>query len=337
MGQFREAMLEQQLKWRKINLPWITENGIQNGRKYEHILPRKNKIENFYPPIRSGLFEDGVGYIEKNKIQPHTGIHNLLSSWVLCANLYWPFRNADGFKILGEYLSYYTGIDIYKIEAMELEYEEEALSPQEVLGEDVGIRGSGQTSPDLAIKFSTKNAQSGILLIESKFTEHSFYSCSGYNKTKPGKPVNPDKKRCHKTQGIIQSDFQDCHLIAWGRKYWDLLKGDLDYAKYGSLKKCPMASCCYQLFRQQALAKGFRNKYDIVVSCVTVDPRNTKLISLSSTVGLKPFPDGWKELFPNSPFQWLTHIAWFEFVKSHNESGRWDDWIRYVEERYFEI
>lgn len=335
MREFYKIMKEHQIKWRKKKLPHIKENGIFKGTEYEHILPKKNLLENFYHTIQKDLFDPNNGYIIKNNIQPHIYINNLLSSWAFCANLYWPFRNDEGFKLLTQYLSKYTGIQIDKIESMDLEYEEKSLKPQDLLGEDSGKRGSGQTSPDLAIKFITLDYKKGIFLKESKFTEHSFYSCSGYSKIKPGKPINPDKTRCYNTKLIIQSDFKECHLTTWNRKYWDLLKNDLDTEIYKSLKKCPMSSSCYQLFRQQALAKGLESIYDIAISCVVIDLRNENIINSICSVGLRPLPDGWKELFPYSKFQWLTHNNWFEFVKANNINGIWDDWINYVGERYF--
>ena len=333
MQDFREIMREQQVKWRENYLPHIKENGWQNGKQYNHILPRKYQWQNFYSEIREEL----EGYLKKNAIHPHTSIHNLLSSWAMCANLYWPFKNADGLKVFAKYLSTISGIEIDKIETMELEYAEEDLSPQKLLGEDEGMRGTGQTSPDLAVKFLTRDRRKGIFLIESKFTEHSFYSCSGYNKTKPGKPVNPDKRRCHRPDYIAGSDFKECHLIAWGRKYWDLLKDLLNYEKFSSLKMCPMSRSCYQLFRQQALAKGYESKYEISISCVAVDHRNEDLINSSVSVGLKPFPQGWREIFPDLQFLWLTHKDWFDFVKSNNRDGKWNDWLAYIENRYFNI
>ena len=196
------------------------------------------------------------------------------------------------------------------------------------------MRGSGQTSPDLAIRFRTEDGKNGIILIESKFSEHSFYSCSGYSKTKPGKPVNEKKERCLNPSLIVDSDFNECHLTSWNRKYWDLLGNELDKVKFSSLKKCPMSSSCYQLFRQQALAKGLEKKYDISVSAVATDSRNEELKNSSVRNGMKPFPEGWRELFPDLKLYWFTHNEWFTFVKQNNPGGRWDVWLKYILERY---
>jgi hypothetical protein len=95
-----------------------------------------------------------------------------------------------------------------------------------------------------------------------------------------------------------------------------------------------MSSSCYQLFRQQALAKGLENKYDISVSAVATDSRNEKLKNSSVRNGMKLFPEGWKELFPNLELYWFTHIDWFKFVRQDNLNGKWDEWLKYIQERY---
>lgn len=335
MIDFKERMRIHQIKWRRVNLPNIFGGGWQNGKSYEHILPKKYKAQNFYPEIQESLFD----YIKQNKIQPHTGINNLLSSWVVCSNFYWPFNNDEGHKLLLNYLNKFLSLNMEKIISIELEYldNQQSLSPSQLLGENEGIRGSGQTSPDLAIAFVTSEGKKGILLIESKFTEHNFYSCSGYSKTKSGKPINPDKKRCLDTEGILDSDFNNCHLLAWERKYWNILKDDLDTNLFRKLKRCPMSISCYQLFRQQALSKGYEKKYDISISCVFSDSRNEKLLNSVYSSGLNSLPNGWQELFPKLPFKWLTHNNWFKFVKANNFKCKWDKWINYIESRYINI
>ena len=75
MKNFKNTMKAHQIKWRKKRLPDVVGNGWQNGRSYEHILPMKYKRQNFYPDIREDLFT----YIQKEGVQPHTGIHNLWS------------------------------------------------------------------------------------------------------------------------------------------------------------------------------------------------------------------------------------------------------------------
>jgi len=339
MKNFKKVMQSYQEAWKLVHLPHIISKGLYAGHPYSHVLPKANEIENFYPPIRNNLFGPPKGYLKLNHIKPHIGIHNLLSSWALCANMYWPFNNPEGKVLLAKYFKLQTGLDIYEITHLELEYEDDdpKLKPAKLLGEGTtGIRGSGQTSPDLAILFKSSRGKKGILLIESKFTEHSFYVCSGYKKKDPsGRPPNPNNLRCRDLRLILSSKYKECHLTTWGRAYWDLIRKDLDGVNFIKLKRCPMSSCCYQLFRQQALAKGFQKKYSIVASCIASDDRNTVLKESGKSIMMKPFPDGWKELFPNLPFFWLSHQGWFAFVKANNPKGRWNVWIDYIGERYF--
>jgi|GEM_PF-825545 len=339
MASFKSKMVTHQILWKNNHLPHIAKHGWQNGKQYSHILPKVNQEENFFKPIQKELFYPNYRYLKQKRFKPHSGVHNLLSSWALCAKMYWPFNNPEGKILLARYFKTQANLEIETIQSVELEYEDKslALKPAILLCEDNnGTRGSGQTSPDLAILFKTKKGEDGILLIECKFTEHSFYSCSGYKKQNPsGRVPNPDNKRCLDAKGILVSDYANCHLISWERKYWDLLGRDLDKVKFSSLSRCPMSSCCYQLFRQQTLAKRLQKKYSIVASCVAMNERNSTLIYSGNRTGLIPFPRGWQELFQIPPFYLLTHQAWFEYMKAHNHRERWDEWIEFVGERYF--
>ncbi|MGA2408508.1 MAG: hypothetical protein ABSF81_17420 [Bacteroidales bacterium] len=338
MEDFKNKMRDYQIIWKLKYLSSIKGKGYQNGKSYDHILPKSNEQENFFNPIRNELFNPNNGYLKGNNIKPHTGIHNLLSSWTLCANMYWPFNNDEGKILLSKWLSKQIQLDISEIVKLELEYEDPIpdLKTGLLLGENnQGMRGSGQTSPDLAVLFKTAQGKKGILLIESKFTEHSFYVCSGYQKkTLTNNIPNPDKTRCLSTTSILSSDFEDCHLNTWGRKYWNLLRLDLNKDAFKALSRCPMSTSCYQIFRQQALAKGYEKHYDVVASCVVTDERNITLVNSSKSTGMSTFPEGWKNLFPNLPFYWLTHNSWFKYVRANNSNGRWNEWIEYIGVRY---
>ena len=338
MQAFKEKIRDYQIRRRNTYLLQIKEDGRQNGKNYQHILPWKERLENFYEPIRAVLFNKNNGYLEKNKVTPHSGIHNLLSSWVLCVNMYWPFNNSAGYEVLAAFLREQTGIDIREITDMELEYEECDVNfkPQNLLGENSGKRGSGQTSPDLAIKFKTADERKGIILFESKFTEESFYMCSGYKKrANDDKLINPDRNRCLNTTALVNSNFCECHLTNWHRRYWDLLEVELNKSKFIELNRCPMSCGCYQLFRQGALAKGLSNKYDIIISGVVTDQRNDKIKKSGRSTGMAELPTGWNELFPNMDFVWISHNDWYLYVKENNALGEWSKWLAYVGERYF--
>jgi hypothetical protein len=93
----------------------------------------------------------------------------------------------------------------------------------------------------------------------------------------------------------------------------------------------------YQLFRQQALAEGIavRGQYDLVVSCVAYDNRNKALIGCLSRAGVDDFTTGWAALFTGmAKFATFTHQQWVDWVRQHDQDGRWEDWLEYVGERY---
>ncbi len=103
---------------------------------------------------------------------------------------------AEDRSLLANFLRAHVCPEVTTVDAIDLEYEEPLgpLHPSELLGEQGGSRGAGQTSPDLAF---TINAGRGLILTENKFVEHSFYSCSarriGGSEERPG---NPDRTRC---------------------------------------------------------------------------------------------------------------------------------------------
>ena len=47
--------------------------------------------EGLWPGIRRGSENPLATYLKRLGVQKHSGVHNLKSSWVLCANLYFPF------------------------------------------------------------------------------------------------------------------------------------------------------------------------------------------------------------------------------------------------------
>ena len=143
------------------------------------ILPESSWEEGLLPGIRTGSDESLPAYLKRTGVQKHEGVHNLKSSWVLCANLYFPFRvSDDGKALFASFLKHYVDTEIDSLEAIELEYAGDGeLHPSRLLGEEGGTRGANQTSPDLGLLV---NEGRGLVLVENKLTEHSFYPCSAW-------------------------------------------------------------------------------------------------------------------------------------------------------------
>ncbi len=271
-------------------------------------------------------------------VQKHGGVHNLKSSWILCANLYFPFRSsAEGRALFASFLKRHVDSKIDTLEAIELEFAEpegSELHPSHLLGEEGGNRGANQTSPDLGLLV---NGGQGLVLVENKFTEHSYYECSAWrHKGSSRRLGNPDPDRCNRPLEVARDFTKQCHQSRWGRRYWEHLAPIVDEEALATLPHCPAARHGYQLFRQQALAEGIAQsgKYELVVSAVAIDERNDALdaaLERSSIAGVRK----WGSLFAGrARFAVFTHQQWIGWVKERDMSGRWNDWLDYVRSRY---
>ena len=328
---FYSLQRQAQIAWRKKNI-LSSALGCQNKKPYEHIIPRSLWEETLWPHIRNPLRKT---YLNEKQIHFHTGTHNLLSSWVLCANLYFIIKIEPAFRqlMLG-FLQEHISSEIAAISETELEFAfEGALSPAHLLGEN-GARGSGQTSPDVAFLIETKGGK-GIILTECKYTEHSFYPCSARRTTNRGdKPANPDRGRCMKDSQTL--DYKSiCHQLVWQRKYWD----NLTLSPYGKriLKRCPASTAGYQLLRQHALAEGIgaSNEYGLIVTSVAFDERNLKLKKCLSSTGIPDFTSEWGKLFTGKAlFKTWTHQQWVAYVRHNGKDALQEEWSNYMNNRY---
>ena len=228
--------------------------------------------EGLWPGIRSGGEHALSAYIEESGVQKHIGVHNLKSSWMLCANLYFSHRRDP--RILAAFLADRIDHRIVEVKRLELEWAEDPpLDPSTLLGEPQGKRGANQTSPDVAFIVRLEGGGRGLVLMENKFAEHSFYPCSGRKKENE----NPDASRCLDAEAVFENPAAQCHLLNWAtdtrtnRRYWDFITVS-DVGRQ-VLSRCPAASAGYQLFRQQALAEAIASsgEYELVVSSVAYD------------------------------------------------------------------
>jgi len=152
------------------------------GHPYPHIFKWSDRWMNFWEELRPGKRFDLDAHLLRNRIQPHKGRANLLSSWAMCANLYFPFgQDAGGLRLLQSFLREHVHPEIADVTKVELEYAappKTDLHPAKLLWEKDGDRGSHKTSPDVAFIVTLLDGRPGIVLTEVKFTEHHFYPCS---------------------------------------------------------------------------------------------------------------------------------------------------------------
>ena len=336
MTDFDRQVEGEQLRWRADNVA-CEDHGEQNGRVLPWILPKEMWQEGLYPGIRSGSDNSLPDYLVESGVDKHDGVHNLKSSWVLCVNLYFPFRR--DMDMLASFLKSNVYDRVASVEAVELEFAEEPpLDPVTLLGEPGGKKkGRNQTSPDVAFIVGTVDGGKGLILTENKYTEHSFYECSGRN----AKYGNPDNRRCLNLDLVLSDLDGNCYQLCWedkkrkNRRYWEYLT--ISERGRQVLTRCPGAVSGSQLFRQQALAEalGGSGKYEFVISCVAFDERNSTLRHCLSATGIDDFTEGWAEIFEGkTQFATFTHQQWVEWVRNHDAQRRWEGWLEYIENRY---
>jgi hypothetical protein len=301
------------------------------------LLPSAQWEKGLFHGIREPLIE----YLQAEHIQPHSQKHNLLSSWALCANMYFPFRGQrEGHELLSGFLSSQLELVGWHLTALELEFEAASpLDPSTLLGEGRGRRGANQTSPDLALVCSGPSGSRSLVLVECKYVEKDFGICSGYSqstKKLKGRSLNPDRDRCNDADRIIENPESTCHLLSWGRRYWEHLEEVADDEAFGSLEYCPARSKGYQLLREYAYAQALSNseEYDNVVYAIAWDARNTALTGSMQGAGLRDIETDWSRLFPHGvPIKTWSHDDWVAHVERIGSSP-WNDWVEYVRNRY---
>lgn len=204
------------------------------------------------------------------------------------------------------------------------------------------MRGSSQTSPDVAILFGCNDRSSGIYLIENKYTEHHFYDCSAAKKTvsrahrKLGLPPNINPERCLDLPGILENPQKMCQQEEWNRHYWKILRNTFNSSSPDTMPRCLAMKGGYQLFRQQALAQGIMDSslFDIVVSGVAYDQRNTNLIHSLKDLGINDVMDEWGRLFQTEvKFHCFTHQDLISWV-TRSTSSFIKQWGDYMNNRY---
>jgi hypothetical protein len=341
MTGFQEIIRNEQIAWRRRAMA-NQEKGKQNRGSYDHVLPRRQWEQNLWPGIRSASDSSLPAYLAEERVTPHTGVHNLCSSWILCANLYFPFRSERGRGLIADFLRATLSSGVLSCDALELEYEhaEIGLQPHALLGEGAGARGTGQTSPDVAFLITT-DAGPGIVLVESKYGEHSFYQCSAFKLNPKGRPPNPDRSRCSRLPQILLNPAAQCHAASWGRRYWEHLQPVVPperSAPAADIVGCPAAYGAYQLLRQQALGEALARtgRFPTVVSAVAFDSRNQEIFNVLRTpAGKSDLRDSWALLFSGKARFWtFTHQSWVAWVRENDTRGNWTGWLAYIADRY---
>ena len=91
MDDFNRRMEEDQVEWRNRHIA-NQQPGSQNRKTRPWILPQNLWEDGLWVGIRRSSDHPLQRYLDAEEVQKHGGAHNLKSSWILCANLYFPFQ-----------------------------------------------------------------------------------------------------------------------------------------------------------------------------------------------------------------------------------------------------
>lgn len=326
MEDFYKRMKVYQIKY-KEDVLGIKDMGKWRGRPYSHILPEEEWDLNLWDGIR----EQAKRYFKEQEITWHRQKHNLLSSQIMCLNLFFPLKLKGQLDMLKPWLSNEFP-DVEKVTDLDFEY----IGPdnKDYFYEKEGGRGQNRTSSDISITWIDKLGKKNMLLLEFKFTEANFGECSKHG--------NPDRSRCDSSDKIVAFPKTQCYRAEIGRKYWDLiLSGNSPFRKEALTTEsyCPFRYDFYQLMRNQLLAHCIQSDslagFHRAEFGVIYHGDNSELLRLSHPFdGKRDSLKTWPSLLkvPNSfhIFTIQNFIHAMETILPNDPSG----WRKYIKQRY---
>lgn len=240
MSDFRSRLETTAVRY-KQQILGVRKGGRWRGKEYRHILPTDLWDLNLWEQIRNTA---RIHFVEE-EIAWHDQRHNLLSSQILCVNIFFPLRDEQ--ELLAGFLSDRVP-QLAGVGKMHFEY----VGDKNYLNEPGG-RGRMRTSADVALQWFDASNSRGLLILEFKFTETEFGRCGGA--TSGG---NSDRSRCRHANSIVAAPERMCYLVyPKGRPYWHIALGPRSPLRIDLLAKeacCPFRFDFYQLMRNQFLA-----------------------------------------------------------------------------------
>jgi len=219
----------------------VRKPGRWRGKGYQHILPIEIWDFNLWNEIRDTA---RIQFAERD-IAWHDQRHNLLSSQILCVNIFFPLRNEQ--ELLANFLADRIP-QLAGVGKTHFEY----IGEKNYLNEPGG-RGQMRTSADVALEWFDASNSRGLLLLEFKFTETEFGRCGGA--TSRG---NKERWRCRQPSEIARAPEKMCYLVDRRRRpYWQIAVGPNSPLCIDLLARepyCPFRYDFYQLMRNQFLA-----------------------------------------------------------------------------------
>jgi hypothetical protein len=333
-NEFERDELKSLVKYKRETLGIIQDGCYSKlpNHTYPHILPEGELRKVFYEP----MFEEILSYLKEAKIQQHTELLNLKSSQAACLNFLFPLRmNKDlATRVLNRFLP-----GLSSVMSIDFEY----TGQDEIKGESGctnwlgeppgGKRGQNRTSIDAAILWKNIHGKRCVTLVEWKYSERSFGSCSAYDKAK-----GEDKQGC-----LEESFAKHCLLTSGGphrsRHYWErLIASGINMDLLKAVAGCPFRGPFYQLMRQFLVARYMLESkqvdYADVVAvhfhkndAVKIIPKELTALSGSDVVG------AWNAVLSGVPRMRVIEVE--QLMAEYDAATGVDtEWRAYIRQRY---
>ena len=328
LNAFEQQETRRQVEFKRRHWPDLPD-GVWSKRPdytYPHILPDGHLEKNLYPPYAKAILD----YCHENSIAIHSEALNLRSSQACCFNLLFPLRTNLPLATMALRPLLPDGATVTTIE---FEY----TGPDDTtewLGEPAGgQRGQNRTSIDAAVWWRT-SLQSGLTLVEWKYTERAFGACGGY-----ASQGNKQPQWCEQLDIGQQDPRRQCYLTQGRhrRRYWDHLSdAGIDLGVLSKVTGCPFRGPFYQLMRQFLLAAHLRRQGDLdTVEVATIgfcgNASLTKPPDELRGLGQTTF-DAWNACLNSVPP--LQHMNAEMIAERLRGNGADAGWVAYLLERY---
>ena len=324
---FRERMEDKQSVYKTEGLGIkqmgrVSATGRWRDRYYPHILPEESWSLNLW----DGISAEAVKYFAQEEIDWHRQRHNMLSSQVMCVNIFFPLREHP--EVLKPWLS--SQFEVESVSGIDFEY----VGPRNYFNEE-GARGPNRTSADVCVTWENKEKKRHMLLLEFKFTERCFVHCN--------QDSNPAPQRCYRSEEVIERPHSLCHVARTGRTYWELIvsrDGPFRWDALVTESYCPFRYDFFEMMRQQLLAqcvgKDSKSGIDRADFGVMYHAENDELLQMSHPFGGERNPlKAWPALLSNkNAFHAFTIQELLASIDAAKLPDELAGWRSYLAERY---
>ena len=341
---FEKDQIIRQVSYKVMHWPDLPMLASHRGSRhyYPHILPDEPGNERL--AYFDGFADEALAYMKAEDIEVHTEALNLKSSQAACINFLFPLRQELSLAptVLRNVLP-----DVATVTALEFEYTGQgetnrAHQPCTAwLGEPAsGKRGQNRTSIDAAIFWTDTHGETHISLVEWKYTERNFGTCSAYQKAKPDV-----KGRC-RALNVTATPASECLLAGpgrhCGRRYWEHMPAaGISLTKLAPVEGCPFRGPFYQLMRQFLVAQYLREQN-------AADHVDVLALEFQGNAALRAVPrdlrplcggdrdtviDAWNAVLDDVPR--LRRVTAEQLMAGYDASTGVDlDWREYIRDRY---